>query len=293
MTSVMLRRRKLGKTSCREVSGNMEDCVVVRNWMDDPWPEKVDYVFRWGCTSNLPRALNVVNKSEAIHRVSDKRGFRMILDAERLCPLTWGNKEDFYGDSIQGDYCYRPFIVRSATHAQGRGLWYFDSCINTDGEHDADELFRYLGEGNYYINEFIPKVAEYRVFVVSGRVAWVAKKTPGNPDAVAWNVNQGGRFDNVRWGDWPLAVCHAAIQAFHLTGLDFSGIDVMEDGDGKPYVLEANSAPSQTSPYRQECTAKAFQWIVDHGRDVIPLGAAGKYLPIIHPALTDKAIIGE
>jgi ribosomal protein S6--L-glutamate ligase len=228
--------------------------------------------------------MNVVNKSEAIHRVSDKRGFRMILNEKGLCPYTSFSLQD-WAQNADWD---TPAVVRTAVHAQGRGLWYCKNFYYVQGVIDK----YFANNPNYYINEFIPKVAEYRVFVVSGRVAWVAKKTPGNPDDVAWNVNQGGRFDNVRWGDWPLSVCHAAIKAFHLTGLDFSGIDVMEDADGKAYVLEANSAPSQTSPYRQQCTAKAFQWIVDHGRDMIPLGGEGKYLPIIHPALDDKAIIG-
>jgi len=55
-------------------------------------------------------------------------------------------------------------------------------------------------------------------------------------------------FDNVRWSDWPISACVAAIFAARALGVNFAGIDVMLDAEGRPYVLEANSAPSQTSP---------------------------------------------
>ncbi len=251
----------------------------------DEWPDKIGYVFRWGCTANLPRPLNVVNKAAGIHLVADKAGFRekmmeggMALDIPftRLSCHEWESDTDYEARAV----------VRTKHHAQGRGLWVLDN-------HDeVAEKCEELGAGNYYINELIDKVAEYRVFVVSGRVVWVAEKTPGNPEDVAWNVAQGGRFDNVRWGEWPLRVCDVAVRAAELSGLDFVGVDVMVDEYGKPYVLEANSAPSQTSPYRQACTAKAFNWIINNGRDFIPLGDEGKYLRYIHPAIDSKAKIG-
>jgi glutathione synthase/RimK-type ligase-like ATP-grasp enzyme len=148
-----------------------------------------------------------------------------------------------------------------------------------------------LGPDRYYINEYIPKVAEYRVFCAQGRAVWVAQKTPGNPDDVAWNVAKGGRFDNVRWGDWPISVVDVAIKAHNISRLDFGGVDVMVDGDGKCYVLEINSAPSQTSPYRQSCVAKVFDWMVkDDRRKTIPVpDVPGRYLKYIHPAIDSKA----
>ena len=76
----------------------------------------------------------------------------------------------------------------------------------------------------------------------------------------------------------------------HYTVLDFGAVDVMVDADGRPYVLEINSAPSQTSPYRQECMAKAFDYIVRNGKEPIPVIAErGGYKRFIHPALTPDA----
>ena len=53
MNAIILRRRKLGLTSCREIAAAMKsEIAVVRNDADIP---AVDFVFRWGTTSNVPK----------------------------------------------------------------------------------------------------------------------------------------------------------------------------------------------------------------------------------------------
>lgn len=276
MSAVILRRRKLGHTSCRGISDKSQTGIsVIRN--DHPIPANVDLVFRWGTTSNIP-IRNVVNNAEAIHRVNNKAGFRGILDEHDLCPPTWFD----FREITDRQY---PVVVRPHTHSRGLNLYV---CNNMGELLTACEA---CGEG-YYISRLINKVAEYRVFVVQGRVACVAQKTPGNPDDVAWNVARGGRFDNVTWGDWPLKAVRKAIEAHLLSGLDFSGVDVMVDGDGECYILELNSAPSLTSDYRQQCMTKCFDYIVEHGKEIIPLiQERGGYRKFIHPAVCDNAIL--
>lgn len=283
MTTIFLRRRKLGKTSCESIANFMQTpAMVVRN--DQPFPQldgQNPLVIRWGTTSNLPTQ-NVLNKADAIHRVSDKAGFRKILvdyhanGGLLLCPKTF-----FHYDAISlADY---PLVVRPKVHAQGKHVY----LVN-----NAQELVSAInkcGQG-WYASAYINKVAEYRVAFVQGRVAWVAKKTPGNPDAVAWNVAQGGRFDNVLWGSWPLKAVKVARMAFLLSGLDFGGVDVMVDANDNAFVLEINSAPSQTSPYRQECMAKCFDYIVSHGKNTIGVSSQiGGWKKFIHPALSQEA----
>lgn len=140
----------------------------------------------------------------------------------------------------------------------------------------------------WYASEVIDKVAEYRVYVVSGRVATVARKTPANPDAIAWNVAQGGRFDVVRWSEWPLEACRVAMQAMSYSGLDFGGVDVMIDREGRAYCIEINSAPSLpllsdgSISYRQKCMAKCFKY----GRENIPEATRYEHWSdVIHPAI--------
>lgn len=276
MTNFLLRRRKLGKTSTDAISRySAEGIQVFRN--DNPRIPDGDIVFRWGCTSNV-EAKNIINNAKAIHIVSDKAGFRKLMQDNKVsCPKTWFN--------INADITY-PCIVRPAVHHQGRRLW---KC---DNRAQLLAAIAQAGVG-YYISEFIPKVAEYRVFLVQGRTVCVAKKTPGNPDDVAWNVARGGRFDNVRWDDWPLKAVRVSTEAFNISGLDFGGVDVMVDKDGNATVLEINAACSLTSEYRQQCFAKAFDYIIKHGKEKIPLvKERGGYLKFVHPAINPAALIG-
>lgn len=294
--NVILRRRKLGRTSAKEIAKHIPNTQVVRNDRMPPAPvdgEAPPKLFRWGTTSNVPAGYAIINQAAAIHEVNDKSGFRMKLmhEAPDTIPLTWdhiSNLEAFLDDDMfSEDPISFDFIVRPQRHAQGRRLY---KCDNWDQLRDA---VRRCGEG-YYISQYIPKVAEYRVAIVSGRAVWVAKKTPADPNAIAWNVAQGGRFDNVNWGDWPLKVVKTAIKAFNVSSLDFGGVDVMVDAEGNCYVLEINSAPSLTSPYRQECMGKAFAYIVANGKARIPLiEEKGGYRKFIHPAVCQDAILLE
>lgn len=273
MTAVLLRRRRLGNGSCTGIRAAMQQAVViVRHWRDQ-WPADVTHVFRWGCTANIPDGPMVVNNAAGIHWCSDKRGSRLAMQASGVSVPETHSAEDFLArrGAFEGQWVSRP-----ATHAQGRNL-------STGIPITLDV---YPGG---YVSRLINKVAEYRVFVCQGRVVWVARKTPGNPDQVAWNVAQGGRFDNVPWGDWPLRVVKEAVKAHNVSGCDFTGIDVMVDAEGTPYVLEANSAPSQTSPYRQSCVAKAFDWIVQNGKAPIPVAERrGDWKKWGHPCLSEE-----
>ena len=281
MKAILLRRRKLGFTSCKEISKlSVNELNVVRN--DHPIPRDTDLVFRWGCTSNIPTD-NVVNTSAAIHQVNNKAAFRKVLDENELCSATWTDVDEFEKE-FDGWEDWE-MVVRPGYHAQGRHLYV---CRTIEEVRDA---VRKCNQGHgYYISELIHKVEEYRVAFVQGRVAWVAKKTPGNPNEVAWNVAKGGRFDNVRWDGWPLKAVKVAREAFLLTDLDFGGVDIMIDANGEVYVLEINSAPSLTSPYRQQCMAKCFDYIIENGKariDVVE--ERGGHMKFIHPALTEKA----
>lgn len=275
--NVLFRRRKLGNGSCRGIAAaSTTGLTMLRN--DAPFPAGVEYVFRWGCTSNVPENAKVVNSAKAIHWCSNKRQGRLDMQAAGVnVPQTWAS-EAFRLEttwSSRNVPLSDQFVARPAAHAQGRQL----------NVGNFDTLQVYPGG---YVSRLINKVAEYRVMVICNRVAWVAKKTPGNPEDVAWNVARGGRFDNVRWGDWPMAAVKEALAAAKVSGADFCGVDVMMDAEGKAYVLEVNSAPSQTSEYRQKCVAKCFDYIVGHGKDHFPdinWSPRTSWKSTIHPSL--------
>jgi len=280
----ILRRKKLGKTSTSAIvalSQNKDNIAVIRNdSLDGREFDEDSILFRWGCTSQVP-VKNVVNKADAIHLTSDKIAFRRLMDEHNI-----GSLRSFMSHA---DYNLTyPCIVRPKFHSQGRRLHVCDNV-----EQLRTVCGRY-GEGNYYISPKINKTNEFRVFVVSGRVICVAEKFPANADAVAWNVAQGGRFENVNWNNWPLKVVKTAIEAFNVADLDFGGVDVMTDADGNVYVLEINAAPSLTSPYRQECMSKAFDFIIEFGKKRIPITKEkGGYRKFIHPCVCDEAIVPQ
>lgn len=278
---VILRRRKLGMSSARGIA---EKSVTGIRWTRndfaaDRLPHHDEVVIRWGCTSNVA-SKRVINTAAAIHGVNDKGTFRMLLDEHELCPQTWRHPHDVPLDIINK----QGVIVRPNSHAQGRNLFL---CRN---QRELLQAWAKCQGG--YIGAFIKKDREFRVAVVQGRTAWVAEKTPADKDAIAWNVAQGGRFDNVRWDGWPLKVVRAAVEAFELSDLDFGGVDVMTDAEGNAYVIEINSAPSLTSEYRQQCFAKCFDYIAEHGKERIPrIKERGGYRKFIHPAVCDNAIL--
>src|SRR3990172_7223877 len=218
---VLLRRKKLGKTSCQGIAqAAKSDIQVVRN---DYELRIVDIYIRWGCTSSIPKLGQhsvIWNGAEQIHLVGNKAEFRKLLNEHALCPPTW---DHWSTAEVSEDF---PVVVRPQVHAQGKQVYLCKTYA---------EIFTAIEEcgPGYYISKFIDKVKEYRVFVAQGRAVWVANKIPGNPDDVAWNVAQGGKFENVLWLNWPLKVVNVSIQAFKLSGLDFGGVDVMVDAQGK------------------------------------------------------------
>ena len=82
MTAIILRRRKLGRTSVREIAAKMQSyAYVVRNWRSGDMPTELpEYAFRWGCTSSLndlglgifASSPTIVNTAASIQWCSDK-----------------------------------------------------------------------------------------------------------------------------------------------------------------------------------------------------------------------------
>lgn len=302
-----LRRRALGAGSLRGVCGYLnsvpassvgvrmyEGCeasVLRNNLLSTPrgidLVSQSDLIVRWGVTTPCGSPINrQVNPSAAVKFVNNKAESRMVMSEAGLAPVTMTN-----GMIPPFGLLATSTVLRPTHHAQGRNLF----VINGEEElFNVLDQHRHVFREGWYLSTLVDKVAEYRVYVVNGRVATVARKTPSNPDAVAWNVAQGGRFDVVPWGDWPLEACRVATEAFKLCpNLDFGGVDVMVDGEGKAWVIEINSAPSLpllsdgSISYRQKCMAKTFKWMVEHGRETMGCITHEGWRGYIHPAIRE------
>ena len=274
----ILRRRGLGLGSTKAIKELSQHYITIVRKDKLPEFNEDDVVLRWGCTSIAltPQLTITLNKRVAISIANKKSLFRKILQEHvpEIVPKTWF-------DYLDPNITY-PCVLRPATHAQGKHL------ILCKDFNDLRIFTQYNTKyTNYYISEYIPKVAEYRVCFIQGLVAWVANKIPKDPQAIAWNVAQGSKFENMHWKAWPITVIEAAYKAYKLSGLYLGGVDVMVDKDGRSYILEINSAPSHTSPYRKQCTTKCIDYGITYKNfaHLPPDENFKKYGKWIHPAL--------
>ncbi len=291
----ILRRRGVGKESCEQIAAATakEFSVIRADELVRPRKRKPaigEWVFRWGTTTPLPTGVKIVNSGRAISWASDKRGSRIAMqDAGIPVPeslaFTAAECAAYRAPGGRRAALTRAnmYVGRKPTHAQGEFLasGSFADCMRQLAE---------WGEGGY-VAKFIDKVEEYRVFVMQGRVVWVARKTPGNPEDIAWNISQGGHFSNVPWKQWPIRVIEHSVKAMELSGLTFGAVDAMVDSKGGVFILEINSAPLHSSEYRQHAVAKAFDWVVDNdtAETIAPNGRWKGYSKWIHPCMYDRA----
>lgn len=273
--NILLRRIPIGIDSCREIQAeSTTGLVTVLN--DTPIPEDTKLVFRWGCTSVVPKGCTVVNPAVAIHRCFDKRQTR--LDMQRLgisVPQTWDVHTAVPADI--GEVIFRP-----AKHACSENLHVVDT---SDG--GWQEALGMLAEQfpSYYISRRINKVAEYRVAIVQNRVIWVLNKVPENPEDISWGCVEGGMFYNVRWSSWPMNVVELAMKAARYSRTDFCAVDVLVDDEGKAYVLEINTAPHSYG-YQARCFSRAFDFIVANGKTMFDTPPdCTSWKAVIHPAI--------
>jgi glutathione synthase/RimK-type ligase-like ATP-grasp enzyme len=276
MFTGMLYKENMGEDTCKGIvlqSKNLS--FAMRN--DEIYPENISTLFRWGCTSNIPENTKAINTAKAIHRVFDKAGFRRIMveAGGNLCPHTRFDGEEGEMPMVT------PMVVRPAHHARGENLYL---C------HTVPQLLSAVAKcgPGWYASEYINKVAEFRVMIVQGRVAWVAERNPPKQkNKVSWG---DGGFYNIRWGNWPLGAIRVSCKAFLLSKLDFGAVDVMVDAEGNAFVSEINTAPQILCVYKQKCVAKCFDYMLDFGKENISLTEEeGNWREYIHPSLSLEA----
>jgi glutathione synthase/RimK-type ligase-like ATP-grasp enzyme len=233
-----------------------------------------EYIFRWGTTAGVENGPKIVNKIKAISETCDKRRFRAKLADKGLAPFTWTDVEAFKKDAGNKEF---DVLIRPGMHERSEGIY---RCTNAWDVMDAINKCGY----EYYISQYIKKTQEFRVFVVSGRVAWVIEKTPANKEDVSWGCVNAGQFEYVAWQDWPLAIVQNAVDAFYQSDLDFGAVDVMLDAEGRAYTLEINTAPYLT-PYYARTIGKTFKWIMEKGRDRFEQKTFETWRDAKHPAI--------
>lgn len=221
----------------------------------------------------------ILNSAKAIKKTSQKKQFRLSLHQHQLSTSVLTVMDSLYTSGL-------PMVLRPASHSKGNNF----HVANTVAQA---QYYANLYD-DWYAAPLIDKAAEYRIFVVEGKVVAVAEKVPNDPSNPTWNHAQSNAiFYNTKWDNWPLEVCHKAIKAMKLGGLDFGGVDVCIDKDGNSFVLEVNSAPMMqakadgTMSYRQKCILKAFTMIYEKGEKTTyeTKETPENWRDVVHPAI--------
>jgi glutathione synthase/RimK-type ligase-like ATP-grasp enzyme len=271
---VLIRGRELGN-NCHFIADNYpgQQLQIVTPEEYAALRVKPTWAIRWGTSTRIDRETKVLNKSSAIKETLDKASFRKKAADAGLAPKIWMTKEELgaYDGPLTA------VIVRPRKHSRSENLF----LCKTPAE--LDEAINRIG-GEYYISEYIEKEAEYRVFVVSGRVVMVFEKKPRNRNDVSWGCVEEGALKVMRWSQWPMHVVENAVKAFNLTSLDFGAADIMVK-DGKAYFLEFNTAP-EVWPYYGERLGEAFHYIISRDdRSRLPVERFENWKDVAHPTL--------
>ena len=128
----------------------------------------------------------------------------------------------------------RPLVLKPLFGSQGEGLMLVERPEDLPPEEAVARV--------YYLQRYVPRAdglwRDYRVFVCEGRaIAGMIREGDG------WitNVHRGGRPHAWNVPERAAALAEAAAGA---VGCDYTGVDLVEDGEGGFLVLEVNSMPA-------------------------------------------------
>lgn len=188
--------------------------------------ERPALVLNWGGSETLPADLVSLNRPESVRISSDQ--VESLRRLGELAPRTVVRPEDTALLGTERVVAKR----RHGARGSGKAVIFADAGW---GERVRYDLFQ----------EFIPERREYRVSMLSGRVvsAYVKRPPQGtSPEELRpeWSFERAQVL--------PAAVVSTAREAARRIGLDYAGIDVVEDlRSGRVLCLEANAAPGMSA----------------------------------------------
>ena len=181
--------------------------------------------------------VTVWNGPTAIERSVDKAATSLLIARAGLpTPDTWvfSKREAAAACVATEARPGEPLVLKPLFGSQGEGLQLVGQPDDLPGEDAVSRV--------YYLQRYVPRSdglwRDYRVFVCEGRaIAGMIREGDG------WitNVHRGGR--PLAWA-MPARAAELAEAAAAAVGVDYTGIDLVEDGEGGFLVLEVNSMPA-------------------------------------------------
>jgi RimK family alpha-L-glutamate ligase len=179
----------------------------------------------------------VYNDARAIERSVDKAMTSFLLKKAGLPSLpTWACEAETQARQIVMKECGsgRELVIKPLFGSQGVGLKRVSSVADLPQASEYNNVFylqRFVnqGEGNWH---------DWRIFVVGGEAvtAMIRRGT-------SWinNVAQGACCEAAQLDPELVHLAEAASQAL---GMEYTGVDIIRDADGRRFVVEVNGIPA-------------------------------------------------
>ncbi|MBT9164385.1 MAG: hypothetical protein DDT23_00380 [candidate division WS2 bacterium] len=190
----------------------------------------VHCLIRWGNSSpvqhsfkyeinSLSAVKNTVNKVEMIKKLRKTEGVKV--------PWTY--------IPVKTKFKKLNSIVNTFIINKMKPFVFKDICHN-------NKLVNKISDKEGYYQKLLDIKNEYRVFVFRDKPFLVYVKEGGDKNSLFRKRENGWRLVLLLDG-YPPDILGQSIKAVAGLGLDFGGVDVIEDKDGRVYVIEVNTAP--------------------------------------------------
>ena len=195
-------------------------------------PETNEFIIRYGNSYvNDPNDF-ILNTKRSVQISSNKPKTKKLLIENNISTP----KLISFEDVISGN-CNFPVIVRKNRHFKGK---YFYVCDNSLSVCRFDP-------NNYYIQEMVNKIDEFRLFILKDKIIEANIKRCPSPNIMIRNKENGCFFARIRVSELPIELKNNARKAMKEIGLDFGAIDcatIKDDNDNiVTTIFEVNSAP--------------------------------------------------
>lgn len=202
-------------------------------------------IINWGDSTRCPYTeAKVLNKPEAVEKAVNKQlFFRFVANhnsgkSTKDSDWVWTPPYSLEWSIAEG-WIERGYKICSRSVLDGNsGSGLVISDKKEDHPQDAGLYTRYIN-----------KLAEYRVHVIDDLVVevqkkvWPSHKSSVGVDFTQRNHNDGFVFQSAKFHEVKPDIIRQAKAVIKVIGLDFGGVDVIEDAHGQVWVLEVNTAP--------------------------------------------------
>lgn len=198
-------------------------------------------------------ALNIIsymtNKGKLVvdnNLASEKMMINKLIDGQRIVQAGLPFPKTYHSHTLANYMKLIPQIEKEAGfplvvkhRSSGKGAKIFKVEDRLDLENLLTELNEEKKLGRYYIQEFLPLAADYRVLVVADQVVGAMLRIPKKGDFRA-NFSLGGTVEKA---ELTKELKDIAGKAAKATNSNFGGVDIVYTTDGTPYLLEVNRTP--------------------------------------------------